>query len=459
MKYFIEQLAEYVVRTDYTDFSYSTVEKAKQVILDSYGNLVAGRYCHGIDKILTFLNFDNIPRAEKGYKTFGIENKKYTLESAVFVHTMMTRSTDLDDGYRHAMGHPGSVLVPLALTYSQWGEYSGKDLITAIIVAYDVYSRIGEVINPYMYRERGFDATGVCGAIAAAALISKLDRLNIEKTKDAMGIASLFTGGLIEYQNDGTSGKIMCSGWAALSGLRAVKLAKCGFSGPKAALEGKYGFFQAFKGTSGYCDTTKILENLGKDFKINDIYFKRHACQRGLHAILDIIIELRNKYKLTPKIIENIKINTSSFVYRLSNPLPETEVGAQASAQFTSAIALKYGKMDSEELVIKSFTDNEIKQLSSKVEIILDEEIQDYLKNNPTHFCAVKVIIKTTSGIIIEKFSAMPLGDIETPLSWEMLKNKFFSLLKTTPYEELADKKFNFIHFLNNQENLKEFFN
>lgn len=459
MKYFIEQLAEYVVRTEYTDFSYSTVEKAKQVILDSYGNLIAGRYCHGIDKILAFLDFDNnIPKTEKEYKTFGIENKKHTLESAVFTHTMMARSTDLDDGYRHAMGHPGSVLVPLALTHSQQNIIDGKELITAIVVAYDVYSRIGEVINPYMYRERGFDATGVCGAIAAAALISKLDKLNIEKTKNAMGIASLFTGGLIEYQNDGTSGKIMCSGWAALSALRAVKLAKCGFTGPNAALEGKYGFFQAFKGTSGYCDTTKILENLGKSFKINDIYFKKHACQRGLHAILDTIIELKNKNNLTSEMIENIKINTSSFVYRLSNPFPETEVGAQASVQFTSAIALKYGRVDSEELIIKSFKDEEIKQLASKIEIILDEEVQTYLKNNPTHFCAAKIIIKITSGITIEKFSAMPLGDIETPLSWEMLKNKFFSLLQNTPYKELANKKFDFIYSLNNQESLKEFF-
>lgn len=114
--------------------------------------------------------------------------------------------------------------------------------------------------------------------------------------------------------------------------------------------------------------------------------------------------------------------------------------------------------MDSEELIIKSFKDEEIKQLASKIEIILDEEVQTYLKNNPTHFCAAKIIIKITSGITIEKFSAMPLGDIETPLSWEMLKNKFFSLLQNTPYKELANKKFDFIYSLNNQESLKEFF-
>ncbi|WP_090952387.1 MmgE/PrpD family protein [Paenibacillus sp. OK060] len=83
-------------------------------------------------------------------------------------------------------------------------------------------------------------ATGVCGTIAAAALVCKLTDADADAaiTKDAMGIASLFTGGLIEYHNDGTFGKILCSGWAALTGLKAVRLASCGFTGPDAALEG-----------------------------------------------------------------------------------------------------------------------------------------------------------------------------------------------------------------------------
>jgi 2-methylcitrate dehydratase PrpD len=191
-----------------------------------------------------------------------------------------------------------------------------------------------------MYRERGFDATGVCGAIAAAALVSKIIGADAEKTKDAMGIASLFTGGLIEYQNDGTSGKIMCSGWGALTGMRAVRLSSCGFTGPDAALEGKYGFFQAFKGTSGHCDMSQVLNNIGKDFRITKIYFKRHACQRGLHAVLDAVIDLRESYALTPDMIKSIDVRTSSFVYRLSNSNPKTAVGGKYSVYFSSSIKI-----------------------------------------------------------------------------------------------------------------------
>ncbi len=451
MDYLIYGLADYVVNLSYEDLPARVVEAAKQVITDSYGNLIFGRYCETSDKILKYAKLsDTDMKNEKSASFIGEEEVFTDCETAVFAHTMMARCADLDDGYRHAMGHPGSGLVPLLLTMAQQYKKNGKEMITAIAAAYDIYARLGETVNPFMYRERGFDATGVCGAVAAAALVSKITGANAEKTKNAMGIASLFTGGLIEYQNDGTSGKIMCGGWAALSGIRAVRLAACGFTGPDAALEGKYGFLQAFKGTSGHCEMGRVLSDLGKDFKITEIYFKRHACQRGLHAVLDAVLDLRECYALTPALVKTIDIRTSSFVHRLSNPHPQTAVGAQASAQFTSAVALKYGRMDSEKLIFNSFNDNEIQSLVQRITVIKDETVEEYLANNPTHFCAAHVILETYSGNKYERWVPVPLGDMETPFGWDMLKVKFDHLVDGTPGEKSKAEKFGMLKNLEN---------
>lgn len=459
MDYLIYGLADYVVNLRYEDLSERAIEVGKQVILDSYGNMVFGRYCEASEQIIEYAKLaDTRVKKEELVSLIGEEEVLTGSDNAVFVHTMMARCADLDDGYRHAMGHPGSVLVPLLLTMSQLYKKDGKDMITAIVAAYDIYARLGEVINPFMYRERGFDATGVCGAVAAAALVSKIIGADAEKTKDAIGIASLFTGGLIEYQNDGTSGKIMCSGWAALTGMRAVRLASCGFTGPNAALEGKYGFFQAFKGTSGYCDMSHVLSDIGKDFKITKIYFKRHACQRGLHAVLDAMLDLRESYTLKPAMIKSIDVKTSSFVYRLSNPNPTTVIGAQASTQFTSAVALKYGRMDSEELVFKSFSDTEIKELVQKITVIKDEEVEEYLANNSTHFCAAKVILETNDGNVYERWIPVPLGDIETPFGWDMLKLKFNNLVEGTPCEKTKEERFQFLKHLEKNNDINMLF-
>lgn len=459
MNHLIYKLADYVANLRYEDLSERAIEVGKQVILDSYGNMVFGRYCEESDRIMEYAKLaDTVVKNEDLVPLIGQEEILTGSDTAVFVHTMMARCADLDDGYRHAMGHPGSGLVPLLLSMAHLYKKDGKEMITAIVAAYDVYARLGEAINPFMYRERGFDATGVCGAVAAAALVSKIIGVDTVKAKDAMGIASLFTGGLIEYQNDGTSGKIMCSGWAALTGMRAVRLASCGFTGPDAALEGKYGFFQAFKGNSGYYDTSQVLSNLGEDFKVTSIYFKRHACQRGLHATLDAMLDLRESYSLTPDLIKSVEVRTSSFVHRLSNPNPKTAIGAQASTQFTSAVALKYGRMDSEELIFKSFHDSEIQELVQKMTVKKDEEIEEYLAKNPTHFCAAKVILVTYDGQVYERWAPVPLGDIETPFGWDMLKLKFDNLIAGTPFERTTDERFDLLKDLENIDHISMLF-
>ena len=459
MDYLIYGLADYVASLRYEDLPARAKEVAKQAILDSYANMVCGRYGEASDRIMKYAQAaDSVVKSEDLVPLIGTEKFLTGLDTAVFVHSMMARSADLDDGYRHAMGHPGSGLVPLLLSMASLHRIDGKAMITAIVAAYDVYARLGEAINPYMYRERGFDATGVCGAVAAAALASKIIGADASKTKNAMGIASLFTGGLIEYQNDGTSGKIMCGGWGALTGMRAVRLASAGFTGPDAALEGRHGFFQAFKGTSGYCDTRQVLTGLGEDFKITRIYFKRHACQRGLHATLDAILDLRQRYSLTPAMIQSIDVRTSSFVHRLSNPSPKTTVGAQASCEFTLAIALKYGRMDSEELVIKSFEDPGIQALAQKITITLDDEGEKYLDQHPTHFCAATVIVMTREGERLERWAPVPLGDVEAPFDWDMLKSKFDNMVAGTPCEKTKDERFNLLKSLEKTETIDMLF-
>ena len=269
---------------------------------------------------------------------------------------------------------------------------------------------------------------------------------------------NLFSGGLIEYQNDGTAGKIFCGGWGALSGMRAHALANCGFTGPLAALEGKQGFFQAFMGTSGRLNTQQVLQKLGEVFKITDIYFKRHACQRGLHAILDAMLEIRTEGNLSLTEIRSVDIYTTPFILRLSNPAPKTTISAQASAQFTSAVALKHGRMDSEELMIKSFADPEIKKLTSKISVLRDEKVEQYLNENPTHFCAARVVLKTTDGRLYERWAPVPQGDVETPFSWDILKNKFEQFVAGTPFATSSGERYKFIVDLEQRDCIEKLF-
>lgn len=168
---------------------------------------------------------------------------------------------------------------------------------------------------------------------------------------------------------------------------------------------------------------------------------------------MDAMLEMRKRYDLTPSKIKSVDVRTSSFVYRLNNPKPKTAIGAQASTQFTSAVALKYGRMDSEALIFRSFEDPEIHELVQKITVTLDEEVQQYLHENPTHFCAARIVLTLHDDSTYEKWMPVPLGDIESPFGWEMLEHKFNQLIADTPCERTRKDRIGLIKNLENVSN------
>lgn len=436
--YLTRQLANFVTRLCFEDLPPKTVDYAKKCVLDALANMIYGRYSHIGEQIMAYSFATRTKSIGESEVALLGTNESFAKETAVFAHASMARISDLDDGYSSAMGHPGTVLVPLALAMAELYRRSGREMMTALVAGYDVYARIGEALNPAMYRERGFESTGVCGAIAAAVVAGKLMGQKSGQIEDAMGIAASFAGGLIEYQNDGTSGKILCCGWAALNGMRAASLAAHSFTGPVAILEGKKGFLQAFRGSKMTPDD--IATGLGQNFKITDIYFKRHACMRGMHAAVDAVLWLREQYELRIEDIKCIDVYTTDFLQRLSNPVPKTATQAQCSVQFALATALKQGHIYSEETLISCLHDEQVLELADHTKIINDKEIEGYLATHPTHWTAVRVRIFKYDGSAYEKWFPTPQDDKETPLDYEALCVKFTRLTSSTPFAAAATR-------------------
>lgn len=420
----------------YEDIPNETLETAKQVILDSYGNLQNGRNSASSEKIICYAKQLSRDRIE-AEKIFRLDDSGEAViqDMAIFAYSVMGRMADMDDGFTKAMGHPGSFLVPILLVISKKNNIDGKEMLTSLTAAYDIYARIGEAVNPFMHRDRGFDATGVCGAIAAAALIARLWKADLDTMENSMGIAAIFSGGLIECQNDGTSGKYLCGAWAAANGLQAVRLGMNGFSGPAEALEGKSGLFQGFCGNRGY-DSSKVLDGIGTYFKINEIYFKRYACLRGLHATMDAIAEIMNEHDLQEKNIVSVEIRASKFLIRLSRPAPKTLVSAQGSLQMGAAIIMKYGHLRTEKFLKECMDDPEIHRVMKKIHVVEDAEQQAYLEQHPSYFSASKVVIHTDEGIRFEKFKVLPNGESrEDRFGWDVLEEKFRWLSDKMPHQ------------------------
>ena len=321
MKSIVQQYAKFIGNLKYEELSTAVIESAKTCFLDAVGNMVYGRYSEMGERALKY-TVSNPVRYGEEEKVLIPGGDAFYSRNALFVSEVIARCADLDDGHRYAMGHPGSVLVPAVIVYAQKNNKNGKEILSALIAGYEIYIRLGSAINPTSYRERGFESTSVTGAVACTGALAKLFDLNEKETADALGIAALFASGLIEYQNDGSMGKVLGGVWASQTAIQSIELARNGFTGAKEALEGKKGFIQAF---SNEPDPEAAVKDLGSKYRINEIYFKMHACMRGLHASIDAVLDVRNNEKCQVENISKIEVHTTPFVGRLSKIHPETE--------------------------------------------------------------------------------------------------------------------------------------
>lgn len=429
-------LAEYIAGLTYSEIPEQVSDMAKKCVFDSFANMYCGRYSQMGEKIIAYTK--NFPEAVYGEQEISLlGGGRSSRPDVTKIHAVLARCADLDDGNRFAMGHPGSVIIPAAMAAGEVKNRTAEEILTAVVAAYDVYGRIGRAINPSSYREKGFDATGIVGAVSCAAAIGKLYGLSVEELKHALGIAGTFSGGLIEYQNDGTMGKVLCGCFAIETGWKAVQLAKSGFTGPEEIFEGKKGFFQAFSVTP---DGSAVLENLGQDFKILETYFKKHACMRGLHAAVDAVLELRNKQGLRAEEVESLLVHTTSFVKRLSKPHPDTLIAAQCSLEFALAAALEEGNISREEVLEEAMKKETVYELASKITLEMDDELKAYVEKNPSHWGAVRLEAHKKNGNVLECFVPLPEGEAEKPLDWEALYEKFAHMTEGTPYEKRTDE-------------------
>ena len=131
--------------------------------------------------------------------------------------------------------------------------------------------------------------------------------LNIEQTKNALGAAGRFAGGLRECLSTGDKGgeiKRVHPGKAARDGLLCAELACQGMTAPATILEGKNGFFSAFAGIE--LDPSSLFAGLGETFEIVNCYFKPYPVCRHLHGAIDAIKAIKTESQIKPEEIERI---------------------------------------------------------------------------------------------------------------------------------------------------------
>jgi 2-methylcitrate dehydratase PrpD len=410
------QLARFIRDTRYEDLPENVVEFTKLCILDWLSSALAGEKKVPVQMIHSMVE-EMGGHAQATLVTGG----KSSVQNAALVNGAASHIVELDDIHKASIIHAATVVVPAALAVGEWKRKSGRDLITAVAVGYDVCFRVGEAVSPSHYYF--WHNTATCGTFGSAAAAAKLLNLSEEQIVHALGNAGTQAAGLWEFIEDGAMSKQLHTGKAAMNGLMAALLAEKGFTGASRILEGKRGFFEAM---SEQYDATRITEGLGKKFKIVENSFKIHASCRHTHHAIDLILDILKEQAIQPDKVVSVRVKTYQVALNITDNIePNTVYAAKFSLQYCTALAFikkSAGLYDFDDEVL---WDPAIRGFMNKIEVIADPAIDAAY---PEKWGAV-VEVKLRDGETIVRKTDYPKGDPEMPVT-EELADKFRDLTK-----------------------------
>ena len=154
-------------------------------------------------------------------------SRRTSAANAVLANGALIRTLDLND-MPHCSDH-----IPVALAVGEQLRSSGRDLLAAIVLGYEVQCR-----TPSAQRAGSWDSTSQSGIIAAA-MAGWLRRLPVDTLADAIALSASHTGTLhIVRRGQLSSAKSIASSMGAHTGMVATAMAAEGVTGPPTALGG-----------------------------------------------------------------------------------------------------------------------------------------------------------------------------------------------------------------------------
>jgi 2-methylcitrate dehydratase PrpD len=373
----------FALDTKWNELPEPVQHQSKRALLDNLGVLIAGGITPASRITNAFVEDQLTGSNPKAACTVVSTGKKVSAVGAALANGIAANGLDMDDGYNLAKGHPGAALLPVLLASSELATgVSGRGFLAALVVGYELAIRAA-MIRHATYTT--YHSTGSWGAIGGAAGGGKLLDLDSGQLRCAMGIAEYFAP--IAPMMKGIEVVAMTKdsiGWGAMVAMSSILLASKGFTG----------IDPIFADGPG----PELIEGLGTDWLILDLYHKPYACCFWVHPPIAGVLALIKDHDLTPERIARIRVHSFREATQLSCSMPRDTEEAQYNLAYGLACAVIKGKIGPLEVTPPAISDPQTLAFMDKIEPVVDQEIQ---KGYPAKRQA-RVEITTTDGRVFD---------------------------------------------------------
>ena len=448
MREYTRELVRRLHGMRWTELSEKTKENVRLCVEDSIGVALAGAEKKEAEIWRQYYaGKATAPEASVLREGFG----KKTAEQAAALNAVAGHVMDLDDTHNASIVHLGAITVPTALALGQKLHRSGEQVMEAVAAGYEAGAKIGEAINPSAYKY--WHTTAVVGPFAAGTVAAKLLGLTDEETLNCFGSAGSQAAGLWEFLKTGAMTKTLHTANANLCGMRAAELAKLGFTGAPAILEGDRAFVKALAPEFHLERLTDFSG--GPEIDRNSI--KAYACCRHTHSANFCVEQLLKDRPIDPAQIEFIEDRTyHTAIETTDNPYPHTPYAAKFSLQFCLAAMLVTGGLNDWVFTAENLRNPMIQELMPRIRMIDDPEINEAFRLDPCRWTH-DLTITLKDGSRIHGRVDYPIGDFNNAFDREMEDRKFDMLAQTLTDAQREELKRR-LHTLDGMEDIAGLF-
>lgn len=358
-----EHLAEFVSRMGYDDLSDNAQKQLKIRILDALGCAIGAIEGRPVQMIR-----EHIQEFDHANHCTLIGGGHAAPDRAALYNGALVRYLDFNDSYlaKGETCHPSDNLAPV-LAATEYAKGHGRDLLTALAVAYQVQCRLSDVAP---VRAAGFDHT-TQGSYAVAAGVSKALGLDRVQTANALAICgTAFNALRVTRTGELSNWKGLAYPNMAACCTNATFLAKRGITGPLEVMEGEKGFMDAIAGMFQIDWSCEDLE------RVRNTILKRHNAEIHSQTAVEAALSLKASHPFNVKQIEHIDVEIFDVAYHIigggdegDKTIVRTKEEADHSLPYLIAVALLDGNVMPEQYRTERITRQDVQQLLHRIAI------------------------------------------------------------------------------------------
>lgn len=357
---------------------------------------------------------------------------------AALMNGVASHILEFDDVHRGSTLHAAAPIIPAALAVAEREHASGRDFLLAVALGYEAALRIGEAVNPSHYHF--WHPTGTVATFGSAAAAGSILHLDEKQMLNALGSAGTQAAGLWEFNSEGAMSKHLHPGKAAFNGVLSADLARNGFTGASAILEGKRGFIAAMSAAK---NAENVIEKLRKTWKISENCYKVHACCGHTHTAVDSALELRGLINGKP--IRSIEIELHKPGHEIVKEMaPSSPYHAAFSLAYCVAAAIEDGSVG-----LEAFSKDRSALIAKTQVRVADDLTARYPATWPS-----RLTITLENGEVLRGARDFPRGHPENPVSTEELERKFVSMVEPRFGKETAERALGAVYAIERVEDM-----